>query len=461
MGETVLKDEEIFRDMPIRQAVLKMAVPTVIGQLIVLIYNLADTFFVGRTGNPYMVAGASLILPVFNISNAFSGVMGMGGGTLFSRLLGAGKRDEARKVSAFTFYTAILIGMLWSALVLMFMHPLLNLLGASPNTYTYAYQYALCVIVLGGIPTILQLTSAQLIRAAGFSGVAGFGVSMGGILNVILDPLFMFVLLPKGYEILGAGIATFLSNFITMAYFIIQIHRLRNNTVLSLSLKQTKPSKESIKSIFINGIPGGISNLLFDISQVMINKLMSAYGDIALAAIGIVLKAERIPLNTGVGICQGMIPILAYNYTAKNKERMKETIRFSRLCGLVVAGLSIVFYELAAPQIMHLFINEAQTVEIGASFLRARCLATPFMFIAFHTLYSFQAMGEGKVALVLAILRQLVLYIPILWIMDWLFGMYGLVWAQLTGDIITDIISLRWFDKKINETPQTEINLFE
>lgn len=451
MSDTVLKDEEIFRDMPVRQAVLKMAIPTVIGQLIVLIYNLADTFFVGRTGNPYMVAGASLILPVFNISNAFSGVIGMGGGTLFSRLLGAGQREEARKVSAFTFYTAILIGMIWSLLVLMFMHPMLNLLGASPNTYTYAYQYAFCVIVLGGIPTILQLTCAQLIRAAGFSGVAGFGVSMGGILNVVLDPLFMFVLLPKGYEILGAGFATFLSNFITMAYFMIQIHRLRNKTVLSLSIKQAKPSKESIKSIFINGIPGGISNLLFDISQVMINKLMSAYGDIALAAIGIVLKAERIPLNTGVGICQGMIPILAYNYTAKNEERMKETIRFSRMCGLIVAGISIVFYELAAPQIMHLFINEAQTVEIGASFLRARCLATPFMFIAFHTLYSFQAMGEGKIALALAILRQLVLYIPLLWIMDQLFGMLGLVWTQLTGDIITDIVSLRWFNKKINE----------
>jgi Na+-driven multidrug efflux pump len=148
-----------------------------------------------------------------------------------------------------------------------------------------------------------------------------------------------------------------------------------------------------------------------------------------------------------------MIPILAYNYTARNKERMKETIRFSRMCGLIVAAFSIVLYELAAPQIMQIFINESQTVALGASFLRARCLATPFMFMAFHTLYSFQAMGEGKIALKLAVLRQLILYIPILWIMDRLFGMYGLVWAQLIGDIFTDIVSISWFNKKINEEP--------
>ena len=453
MSEAVVKDEQIFRDMPVKQAVLKMAVPTVIGQLIVLVYNLADTFFVGRTGNPYMVAGASLILPIFNISNALSGVIGMGGGTLISRLLGANRREEAGKVSAFTFYTAILIGFVWSLLIMMFMDPLLNLLGASSNTYTYAYQYAFCVVVLGSVPTVLQLTCAQMLRATGFSGKAGFGVSMGGILNVILDPLFMFVLLPKGYEIVGAGIATLLSNVITMIYFMVQIHLSKNQSVLSLSIKDAKPEASSIKSIFVTGIPGGISNLLFDISQVMINKLMSAYGDIALAAIGIVLKAERIPLNTGVGICQGMIPILAYNYTARNKERMKETIRFSRMCGLIVAAFSIVLYELAAPQIMQIFINESQTVALGASFLRARCLATPFMFMAFHTLYSFQAMGEGKIALKLAVLRQLILYIPILWIMDRLFGMYGLVWAQLIGDIFTDIVSISWFNKKINEEP--------
>ena len=237
----------------------------------------------------------------------------------------------------------------------------------------------------------------------------------------------------------------------TLIYFLIVIRSVRRTTVLTLSVQAGLPRKENIRSIFLNGLPGGTSNLLFDLSQIMINKLMSGYGDIPLAAIGIILKAERIPLNTGIGICQGIIPIIAYNYAAKNKKRMTDTIWFSRLLGLGVAAVSITLYELFAPQIMHLFISDAATVQIGTGFLRARCLATPFMFIAFHLVFSFTAMGEGKTALSLAVIRQLVLYIPLLFLMNTLFGMYGLVWAQIVGDIITDVISLAWFRHKMNQ----------
>ena len=449
------RDETIFRDMPVRRAVLTMAVPTVIGQLIVLFYNLADTFFIGRTGDPYKVAGASLILPVFNIAGALAAIVGIGGGTLISRLLGGNEREEASRVSSFTFYAAAVLGMCWGLLVLVFMGPVLGLLGASANTFSYAREYALCVVVAGAVPTLLQLICAQLLRSVGCSGQAGFGVSMGGILNVILDPLFMFVLFPKGKEILGAGVATLLSNVVTLIYFLIVIRSVRRTTVLTLSPRAGLPKKEHIRSIFLNGLPGGTSNLLFDLSQIMINKLMSGYGDIPLAAIGIILKAERIPLNTGIGICQGIIPIIAYNYAAKNKKRMTDTIWFSRLLGLGVAAVSITLYELFAPQIMHLFISDPATVQIGTGFLRARCLATPFMFIAFHLVFSFTAMGEGKTALSLAVIRQLVLYIPLLFLMNTLFGMYGLVWAQITGDIITDAISLAWFRYKMKRIQWT------
>ena len=444
-NQSAARDERIFRDMPVRSAVLTMAVPTVIGQLIVLFYNLADTFFIGRTGNPYMVAGASLILPVFNIASALAAVVGLGGGTLFSRLLGRGERKEASRVSAFTFYVSALFALCWAALFLTCRGQILYLLGASDRTFGYAQQYALCVVAAGAVPTVLQLTCAQLLRAAGCSGQAGFGMSMGGILNVILDPLFMFVLFPKGQEILGAGIATLLSNIVVLIYFLIVIRSVRGTTPLTLSLRAGMPEKENIRSVFIGGLPGGASNLLFDLSQIMINKLMSGYGDIPLAAIGIILKAERIPLNTGVGICQGIIPIIAYNYAAKNRKRTEDTIRFSRLLGLAVAAVSILLYELCAPQIMRLFISEAQTVRIGTGFLRARCLATPFMFMAFHLVFSFTAMGEGKTALFLAVVRQLVLYIPLLLVMGRLFGMYGLVWAQITGDIVTDLLSFGLF----------------
>lgn len=448
------KDEKIFRDYPIPKAVATMAIPTVIGQLIVLIYNLADTYFIGKTGDPCLVASSSLILPVFNLTGAFATIIGLGGGTLISRHLGVNRREDASKVSAFVFNAAIVMGIIWSAFVFIFMTPLLRALGADENTFDMARKYAMCVVVAGGIPTMLQMTCAQLLRSVGYSRQSGFGMSMGGVLNVILDPLFMFVLLPKGNEIIGAGIATMLSNVVTLVYFLVVIAGLKDTTVLRFSLKGRMPDKSDIKSVFINGFPGGLSNILFDFSQIMINRLMSFYGPIPLAAIGVILKAERIPLNTGMGICQGIIPIVAYNYSARNVKRMKDTINFSRTCGLIVAAVSIILYETFAPGIVYLFIKDAATVEIGAQFLRVRCLATPFMFMAFHTLFSVQAMGKGKVAMWLAIIRQLVLYVPILILMNYLFGMFGLVWAQIVGDIMTDIVSLTWFYNIIKKSEE-------
>lgn len=435
-----------------------MAIPTVIGQLIVLIYNLADTYFIGKTGDPCLVASSSLILPVFNLTGAFATIIGLGGGTLISRHLGVNKREDASKVSAFVFNAAIVMGLIWSLIVLVFMNPLLKALGADSDTFDMAKKYAMCVVVLGGLPTMLQMTCAQLLRSVGYSKQSGFGMSMGGILNVILDPVFMFILLPKGNEIIGAGIATCLSNIVTLIYFIVVIKSIQDKTVLRFSIKGRMPTSSDIKSVFINGFPGGLSNLLFDFSQIMINRLMSDYGAIPLAAIGVILKAERIPLNTGMGICQGIIPIVAYNYSSRNTKRMKDTINFSRTCGLVVAAISIVLYELCAPSIVYLFIKDAATVEIGAQFLRVRCLATPFMFMAFHTLFSVQAMGKGTVAMCLAIIRQLILYVPLLIIMNILFGMFGLVWAQIVGDIFTDVVSLTWFYSLVRKIEQESNN---
>ncbi len=434
-------NQELFERMPVPKALAQMCIPTIIGQMIVLVYNLADTFFIGRTGNPYMVAAASLVLPIFNISNAVSGLIGIGAGSLISRLLGAGKTKDASKISAFAFYFGIAVSLSYSLIVFFGRDAILWALGASDQTFSYAAQYALCVVMIGGIPTILQLTLSQLVRAVGCSREAAFGTSLGGLLNIGLDPLFMFVLLPKGSEILGAGIATLLSNIISMIYFIVLILRLRKKTVLSLSPAAGLPGGNLIRVMILGGIPAGASNLLFDFSQILINKLMAAYGDIALAAVGIVLKAERIPLNTGVGICQGMMPLVAYNYSAGNHKRMRKILNESRIAGLLVAAAAIIFYEVFAPQILRLFINNEATAVLGASFLRARCLATPFMFMCFHILYFFQAMGKAGYAFILALIRQLVLYAPLLLLMDYLLGMSGLVWTQLVSDGIMTLVS--------------------
>ena len=431
--------KEIFETLPVPKAVKEMALPTIFSQIIVLIYNMADTFYLGKTNNPYMVAGVSLILPVFNICLSLAGLTGIGGGTLISRLLGEEREEEAKKVSSFSFYLSITVTAVFSIVMFAFMEPLLELLGASDNTFYYARQYAFCVIVLGGIPTVISNVMSNLLRSIGISKEAGFGITMGGIINMALDPLFMFVLLPKGNEVLGVGIATLISNCIVCGYFFCVIYRLKGQS--AISFRHGLPDRRSIGSIFNVGIPSAIATLLFDIDYVVIDKLMASYGDIALAAIGIVLKAERLPLNVGIGICQGMMPLVAYNYSAKNHERMNHIIKFSIRVGVIVSIISVALYQISAGSIMRIFIPEQQTVRLGTGFLRIRCLATPLMFMSFFTVYVFQGFGEGNRSLFLGVMRWAVFNIPMLFLLNHLVGMYGIVWSQVCADILTVSLS--------------------
>ena len=433
--------KEIFESIPVPSALRVMIVPAVISQLIVLIYNMADTFYVGQTGNPYMVAGTSLILPVFNITLCLAGLAGIGGGSLISRLLGQNREDEARRVSAFALRLSLCVAAAFSIGMGLFMRPVLEFLGAGENTYRYASQYALCVIVLGGIPTVLSNVLSNLIRSIGRSQQAGNGIALGGILNIALDPLFMFVLLPDGYEVLGAGIATCLSNCIACGYFLTLLVRMGRQSVITFRSGDGRAERESVIAVFAVGVPSAVATLLFDLDYMIIDKLMVSYHDLALAAIGIVLKVERFPLNVGIGICQGMLPLVAYNYASGNHERMRSIIRLARGLGLAVAAASILMYEILAGQLARVFISDAQTVEMASRFLRIRVLATPLMFLSFFTVYLFQAFGKGRVSLFLGMTRWLVFNIPMLFILNGIFGMYGIVSSQVTADTLTVILS--------------------
>lgn len=432
---------EIFETRPVPCALAKMAIPTIISQLITLVYNVADTWFIGQTNNPYMVAASSLVLTVFLMTTGIANLFGVGGGSLVVRLLGRNDGDEAKKVASLSLVMAAVASLAFSILCFIFMNPLLRLLGASDNTIGFARQYLMFVVVIGCFPTVLANTMSSMVRNIGYSREAGFGLGMGGILNVILDPIFMFVVFPDGYQVVGAAVATMLSNFITLVYFILVYKKLEGKTVLTLPRSIEKIRRESIGSIFSVGIPAAISLLLFDLCNIVINRLASGHGDIELAAIGIVLKVERLPLNIGIGICLGMTPLVAYNYASKNHKRMKDFFRTARLAGLIVSVICVVFYRICASYIIGAFISDADTVRFGTQFLQSRCFATPFMFLSFHMVNFMQAVDRGKVSFQLAVIRQLCLNIPILFLMNMLFGMSGIVWTQLTADFINVVIS--------------------
>ena len=440
MNSEELKNREIFEEIPVRKALVSMAVPMIVSQLIVLVYNMADTFFIGRANNPYMVAGASLILPIYNVCIAFANIAGTGGGTLIARLLGAGRIEEAKKVSSFSFYFTIAASLVFSLGTALFMDPLLKLLGASNETYRYAEQYVTCVIVFGALPTVLSMTLGTLVRNTGKAKEAGFGVSMGGILNIALDPIFMFVILPRGNETLGAGIATALSNLVSCIYFIVLILQM-DSSILSFSPRNGFPLKEEIRSFFAVGVPAALGPFFFDLDYIVIDRLAASYSDVALAAIGIVLKAERIPLNTGVGLCLGMVPLAAYNYSSGNHKRMHNVFLTARRAGLIIALCCVAFYEFFAPWIMRFFIADAETVALGTSFLKIRALATPLMFLCFVHVHFFQAVGRGNTSFLLIAVRWLAVNIPMLFILNHLFGMYGIIWSQLVSDSLVALFS--------------------
>ena len=432
---------ELFETMPVGKALLTMAIPTIISQLITMVYNLADTLFIGMSNDPYKVAAASVVSVLFFMLTALSNLFGVGGGSLLSRLLGEKRDEDARRVGAFSIYGSLVIAGIYSVVCFFFTEPLARLLGASDNTVGYASNYLFWVVVVGGIPSTVSMTMSHLIRSAGYSKESGTGLAIGGISNIILDPLFMFVLLPEGNEVTGAAIATLLSNTITLIYFLFVYYRLRGKTVLSLSPKYAHLEKNLIVGILSIGLPSALTALLANITSIVKNNLTAGYGDVELAAYGIVMKADMLPLNIGMGLCQGMMPLVAYNYAAKNYPRMRSFTKAAQVSGMATACVFIAIFEIFAPQILWIFIRDKATITYGTNFLRIACLATPFMISNFQKIYCLQAMGKGKESLILGVCRQGLFAIPILLILNHFIGLYGVVAAQAISDSIAFVFA--------------------
>ena len=441
--------QKLFESMKPSKALAIMALPTIASQLIILLYNLADTWFIGRTNNPYMIGASSLALTIYLAAAALANVFGVGGGTLMVRLIGEKKADDAKKVASYTVLASVIGALAFSLLVFVFMDPLLRLLGAGEHTLEYSRQYLLTTSVIGGIPTVLSMSMPQLLRNAGYSKEAGIGVGLGSVLNILLDPLFMFVILPKGYEVLGAGIATALSNVISLIYFIIMFVRLKEKSVLQLPRRFERIGKENTRSFYSVGVPAAIAIFLFDLVTIVINRLVVEYGDIPLASMGIVLKLERIPIQVGLGVCLGMVPLIGYNFGAGNHKRMNEIASLARTVILVFSLVCSVVFFFFADSLVGLFIADEATIAQGAAFLRGRCFSLPFMMIGYHVVNYMNAVNQGKISFLLAIIRHIALIIPIMLLMNAVWGLDGLIWAQLVADAVNALIAIIIY-RKVN-----------
>ena len=463
MRTSKLSKTELFERAPIPKALAAMGIPTIISQLINLIYNMVDTFFIGRTGNSYMIGATTVTLTLTMLNVAFSNLFGIGGGSLIARLMGQKREDEGRRVSAYAIRGAILLGLGYSLIVALLREPILRFLGASDATVGFASQYTLYVITIGSPLTILSLTLAHLLRNTGHSSQASFGLSMGGVLNMALDPLFMFVILPRGQEVTGAAVATLISNAAACCYLLFAYRRASGRAPLTLDLRQARGLEQELrKKLYTVGVPSAILTGLFDVASVCVNKLAAAHDDLVLAAFGIVMKVERIPNAVNIGLCQGMMPIVAYNYASGDRERMHGAVRTARTYGLIVSGLSILLLELFARPAANLLLSTAAedalgaatTVTLAAAFLRVRCLAAPVQLLNYHSSFALQAVGRGGDTLLHACVRELGIYIPLMLLLDKLFGQMGLAAALPLGEGLAAIFALYLVHRALRERDQ-------
>ncbi len=430
-----LKKTELFERVPVPDAVMRLAVPTILSSLVMVLYNLADTYFVGMLDNPVENAAVALAAPVLLAFNAVNNLFGVGSSSMMSRALGRRDYDTVYRSSAFGFYCCIICSVLFSAICTIGKTPLLGLLGADAQTAASTAGYLKWTVTFGATPAILNVVMAYLVRAEGASLHASVGTMSGCLLNIILDPLFI---LPWGFGMgaAGAGLATFLSNCAACLYFFILLYRKRGNTYVCIRPSMFRFRKEIVRGVFGVGVPASIQNLLNVTGMTVLNNFTSAYGADAVAAMGITQKINMVPMQISMGLSQGIMPLISYSYASKNVKRMKETLLFVVKIAMGFIVTVSVGYFLFAGNLIRLFMENEAIVMYGTKFLRGFCLGLPFLCMDFIAVGVFQASGLGKHALVFAILRKIVLEIPALFLLNAIFQLYGLAYAQFAAELI-------------------------
>lgn len=438
------KRTEIFERLPVRQAVAKQILPAIFSQMIALLYNLADTYFVGLLNAPVQTAAVTVTAPAFVMTTAIANLFGIGGASLMAGFLGKKSPEKAREVSTVVFWWGLGAAMLFAAVFFLLARPILTLCGARADAYPLAYEYAKWVIVIGGVPTIMNALLANLIRAEGAAFIASAGVSLGGAINIILDPLFV---LPRflGYGAVGAGMATAISNVAAFAFFLLYLRVKRGTTILCLAPGNLRRTGAYMGRILSVGFPSAVQYGLTVVAISAQMNFVAKYNTEAIAALGIIRKLDQLPLYFSIGVSSGLLPLLAYNHAAGNHLRRREAFRFGCLISVSFAAVCLVCYEIFAPQLVGLFMDDAVTVAYGARFLRIMVVAMPLMAVCYPMIIQFQAMGYVKESLICSVLRKGVVDIPLLFLMDRLLPLYGCMTVQPMVDLLALIVALCFY----------------
>lgn len=444
---------EEFNTMPVRAAVSRNAIPAMCTMLLFLVYNLADTFFIGMTHDPLQLAAISLTTPLFTMFSAISNIFGMGGTSVISRAMGEKRTEYSKRVSSFCMWTATVIGVILAAILFIFAKPILNVLGASQDTLQLAYSY-LAIVAFFGPFSMISGTFSKILTSEGQPKKAMIGISAGNLLNIILDPIFI---LGFHWDVAGAALATLISNVVAAGYYL--WYFLSRQSSLSIRVKDYSVRDKICSSVLAIGIPAALGSMIMGISVMVVNSLMSGYGDMALAGSGVATKVTMVTGMLCIGFGQGIQPLLGYCVGAKDWKRYKETFQFSLLFSFIISVIMTGLCYIFTDQIVGAFLTDSNAYDYAFGFSRILLTTSALFGIYYVFQSSLQAMGAAVPALIINISRQGLIYIPLLYVMNSILEVNGLLWAQPVADILSLILAIILYfisyRKKVRQVEKT------
>ena len=433
MTDDINKEDKriyILKEEKPAKAITKLGVPLVMGMFIMVLYNLVDTFFIGLLHDDYQMAAVNLAYPIMMIMIAISNMVGAGASSLISRSMGAGDHAKACHTLTAGFLLTVINSLIVTAIGMLLLPVIIKGLGAQSNTYEFTRQYVM-IVMLGSLLIMGNYTFGQLLRSEGSVRYSLVGMVIGTVANIILDPIFIFGF---GLEIKGAAIATVLGN---AAGVVISIwYYVSGKTLLRPAVKYIRPTGEILREIFWVGVPAAMETLLTSAAYIVNNNLAVAYGELTVAAMGIAQKIMSLGNYIYQGFAAGSQPIMGFNYGAKNYHRMLDVLKAGVL---VVSGIELavlLVYGIFAPFLIDIFTDSPEVIATGSKVLRAIMCVLPFVGAVSMSRMSFQAMGKPQYAFGITLVRQLLLYIPLLLLLDHTFGFDGLIWAQPITEVI-------------------------
>ncbi len=453
-----MNDKEQFEKMttvPVSHLIMRLSGPTILSMMVTAIYNLADTFFVSQLGTSASAA-VGIVFSVMAIIQAVGFTLGMGSASLISRRLGERKNKEADIIGSSAFAAALIFGTIVAVIGQIFINQIMRLLGATETILPYARNYAR-FIFLGAPLMTVQFVMNNELRSEGKAAFSMIALTTGGLLNMLLDPVFIFVL---KFGTTGAAVATLISQSVSFCIFI-QFY-IRKKSIVCYSVKNVSRKIRDYWSVVSNGLPSLCRQGLASIATVLLNRSAAVYSDAAIAGMSITTRIVMLVAGIMIGIGQGFTPVSGYNYGAKKYDRVKKAYLFTVEAGFVVMSMLAFFIIIYAPQIIKLFRDDADVILVGSKALRFQCYALPLHCLIIGTNMLMQSTGNIVPATFLSCNRQGVYFIPAILILPHLFGITGIESAQMVSDILSVLTAIPFvllFFKKLDRMKKEETDI--